>query len=432
MCLGLSVLFVGCDLLDPARPIAHPDTEIFGNLLELEAVERDGPAWLARVRVGMPRAFLQAEESGGRPAPSLEEGIIADVLITGNTVVLAQGRPARLEDLNPGSEVAVIPMVGSTRMMGTSNVSVEALYFTDFDSYRRWQLPGLARAEDVGEIRADPTRINSDGIERAPIPLAGGRVLYFTARLRPPIRNGEDWLGARRPGIDQPTEGDRVIERCYRTEIDDEGWSQPEPVVFPGLEEADSVRVSWVANDETRCLVTVEGTDLSWVAVSDRTSPDQPWGPVEPLASFEGVEARDAVYLAGSDTKIVCTVRQSPRVATDLWLLDPAADETPMPLQPGVNTAGAERSPRVGPDNELFFVRGDRQFVFAGGTLYPIAVPGPHRVVVTEAAPTADGRWVFMCLPNYRPVELDQDIHVAEWLGEGRLGEPVPVDDWRP
>jgi len=29
-------------------------------------------------------------------------------------------------------------------------------------------------------------------------------------------------------------------------------------------------------------------------------------------------------------------------------------------------------------------------------------------------------------------VEVDQDIWVARWVGGGRLGEPVPVDDWHP
>jgi len=29
-------------------------------------------------------------------------------------------------------------------------------------------------------------------------------------------------------------------------------------------------------------------------------------------------------------------------------------------------------------------------------------------------------------------VEVDQDIWVARWVGGGRLGEPVPVDEWRP
>jgi hypothetical protein len=34
-------------------------------------------------------------------------------------------------------------------------------------------------------------------------------------------------------------------------------------------------------------------------------------------------------------------------------------------------------------------------------------------------------------MPRYTPVELDQDIYVAEWRGEGMLGELVAVDDWR-
>lgn len=430
--LATAALLASCDLLDPARPMTHPDTEVFGNLIELNQVEHEGPAWLARVRVGMPRAFLQAEQHEGRPKPTLDEGLVADVLVTHDTVVLAAGRPASIEDIDLGSEVAVVPVIGTTRMIGTSNVTVEARYFTDFESFRRWQLPGLARADDVEVVRDDPDQINSDGVERSPLPLADGRVLYFAARLRQPASSGDEWLGALRAGLPRPTGGGAGIERPYRTELGAEGWAPPEPVMFADLDDATSLRVTWMDEDETSCLVTVEGQDGTWVGSATRPSRDLPWGSVERMAGLGDVVTSDAQYLAGSRAKVVYAVQRLAGAPSDLWLHDPALDNSPMPLQPEVNTAGQEWSPRVGPDNELFFTRGDREFVLADGEIRPLVAPGPHRTVITEAAPTGDGRWVFACIPIFRPVELDQDIYVAPWLGEGRIGQPVPVDDWRP
>lgn len=426
-----AVLLASCDLLDPARPMTHPDTEVFGNLIELEKVERNGPAWLARVRVGMPREFLRAEHDEGRPTPALEEGLVADVLVTGDTVVLAGGQTSSIENIALGSEVAVVPVVGTTRMIGTANVTVEARYFTDFDSYRRWQLPGLARPDDEEVVRDDPDLINSDGIERSPLPLAGGRVLYFAARLRPPV-TGSDWLGAPRNGLPRPGEGGVGVERPYRTELGLGGWAPPAPVIFDGLEDDEGVRLSWIDEEETICLVTVESPDGAWVGSARRSSPGGPWGPIERLTDLGDVATSDAQYLAGSRTKMVYVVQRLPGAPTDLWLYDPALESNPMPLQPEVNSPAAERSPRVGPANELFFTRGDREFVLFGGDVRELRAPGPHRTVVTEAAPTSDGEWVFVCIPRFRPIELDQDIFVAPWLGDGSVGPPIPVDDWRP
>ena len=133
VCVLLAVVAaVGCDLLDPARPTIQGDTTLFGNLLEVVRVEGDDEAWQARVRVGVPRAFAKAEVAGGKPTPTLEEGLIADVRVTTETVVLVEGRPAFVEDINPGSEVVVLPVPGTTRMMGTSNLTVDASYLTDF------------------------------------------------------------------------------------------------------------------------------------------------------------------------------------------------------------------------------------------------------------------------------------------------------------
>ena len=64
--------------------------------------------------------------------------------------------------------------------------------------------------------------------------------------------------------------------------------------------------------------------------------------------------------------------------------------------------------------------------------MLPLRLPGSHRVIMTQAAPTGDGRWVFFCMPRLTPVELDEDIYVAEWTSAGALGAAVPVDEWRP
>jgi len=428
VCLSL----LGCDLLDPARPVAHPDTEIFGNLLEVNRDDSEGSTWVARVQIGVPRVLAKAETEGGRQAPPVEKGLIAAVEVNAGTVVLVGGRNGFIEDINPGTEVVVIPVIGTTRMLGTSVINVEARVFADFPSYAHWQIPGLADPTDEGETRADPNHINSDGVEHAPVPVAGGRVLYFSARFRSPEVADGIWTGAPRAGLQEPPAGGIASEYTYRTELTDDGWRTPTLVEFSGVDEADSVSVSWLSEDETRCLVSVEGDDGAWIGLSTRAAASAPWAPVERLSVLDEAHVSDAVHLAGSESKFVFTVRGAANAPGNLWLYDPGAEQNPLPLEPSLNSAGSEWGPRVGPDNELFFSREDRQFVFSQSTLLPVLVPGPHRRVVTEAAPTADGEWLFFCMPNYRPNEFDQDIYVAKWIGGNRFDEPVPVDDWRP
>jgi hypothetical protein len=430
--LALLASLSACDLLDPSRPIQHPDTEIFGNLMDVVPVADAEASWSVSVRVGMPKAFVKAEEAEGKPTPALEKGIAADILVTRDTVVLIDGKPASIEDIALGSEVTVLPVAGSTRMMGTSQVTAAAAYLIDFESYRRWKLPRLLVDEDFDSPRSDPARINSDGVEHVPLPLAGGRVLYFAARMRPSPRSAGEWMGAPRPGLDSPAEGAPAAERSFRSELSADGWSPPEPVFFEGVDGAFRVVVSWVSPDETRCLVTVQDQNSSWIGSAERSSAGASWGSVERITKGDEDHTSDAVYLAGSQSKFVFSISHGAGAPGDLWLFDPNAEQTPLPLEPAVNTPGSEWGPRIGPGNELFFVRDDRQLLFAGGALNAVRVPGPHRTVITEAAPTDDGRWVFLCIPHYRPVDLDQDIFVAEWLSEGELGEPVPVDDWRP
>jgi hypothetical protein len=153
-CVLVAVVVAGaCDLLNPARPAIQADTTLFGNLLEVDRNEGDDEAWRVRMRIGVPRALAKAEAAGGQPTPTLEEGLVADVRVTTDTVVLVDGAPFFIEDVNPGTEIVVLPVAGTTRMVGTSNITVDASYLTDFTTYRRWQLPGLP----VVSIRQTPT-----------------------------------------------------------------------------------------------------------------------------------------------------------------------------------------------------------------------------------------------------------------------------------
>ena len=97
-----------------------------------------------------------------------------------------------------------------------------------------------------------------------------------------------------------------------------------------------------------------------------------------------------------------------------------------------INTPGPEWCPWVGQTNRLFFGRGQRPLIDARGVVDAVRVPGSFRKVFTEANPTREGRWLFFAMSRYTPVELYQDLYVAAWKDDGALGDPVPVDDWRP
>lgn len=418
-----------CDLVDPARPAAQPDEIVYGNLVEVSQSEAEPHEWTALIRVGPPRALLDAEEQAGQTPPPVQKGLQATVTVTGDTVVVYRDLPAALEDIDPGTEVAVVPVAGTTRMIGSDDLRLEASTVMDFASYRRWRLPGL-KAEDDSEVdRAD--LINSSGAEIAPVPVGGGRILYFTYHLRPPAGEDDEWHGAVRDGLVVPDEENVPLERSYRTELGESGWSPPVLVRFPGFDEAPQIRVTWVSADELQCLVTVsESGQQPWVGRASRERADAPWGPPQRL-EFLGDGAHDAVYLTGSTKKIVFVATMS-GTQGDLVLYDPGDERSPLPLQPQICTLGNEWNPRTGAANELFFCREDRQLVFAGGGVRALTLPGPQRTVFTQGAPTDDGKWLFVCIPRFRPVELDQDVYVAP-LGEGfTLGQPVPVDDWRP
>jgi hypothetical protein len=203
-------------------------------------------------------------------------------------------------------------------------------------------------------------------------------------------------------------------------------------VRFPGLDEAGQVRVTWVKGDETVCLVTVTTTDEApWVGRATRSGVNRRWSAPQRVEGL-GDDTRDGVYLAGSSSKIVFATLRGGGTQGDLFLYDPKDEEGPAPLQPPIFTAINEWNPRTGPEGELLFNRGDRQLLFKGGQVRALRLPGPHRVPMTQAAITDDGRWLFFCMPKYRMPEMDEDIYVASLTEDFELGEPVPVDEWRP
>ncbi len=429
-------LLCGCEAVNPERATPQPDTNLFGNLLEVEAIAGQPSAQLVRVRVGIPRALVQAKEGEGQPTPTLEKGLISEVRVDADTVVLLDGRPEALARFNPGTEVVVLPLAGTTRMIGDSLIQTQAAYFLDFETYRRWRLPSLGTGEAVAE-QPDATVVNTAGIEHSPVPLDGGRVLYFAARQRLPAKPGQPAIGPQRPGLPPAAADSLPVERTFRCELGPDGWSAPEVVSFPELDDATAVRVSWVNEDETVCLVTVEtpGT-LPWVGRSSRASTKAAWGTVERLADLGQGDAADAAYLAGSKSQLAFVSRRLGVVQRDVFSYDPAADpkvrQKVERLDSRVNSSSDEWAIRVGPKNELLFCRLDRQLVLAGGAVREVRLPGPHRSVLTEAALTGDGRWLFFCMPRFTLVELDQDIYVSPWQQDGTPGMPVPVDSWRP
>jgi len=420
----------GCEVVNPARRTAQPDAEVFGNLLDVEVSPDEQAIWIVRVQVGTPRSVRSADEDTGKPTPEVDKGLVATVTVGADTVVIADDRSALLEDIDSGTEVVVLPVTGTTEMYGSNDLRLEASTVMDFATYRLWRLPKL---ESVAATETDdPSRINSAGVEVAPVPVAGGRVLYFSARLRPPATADDGWHGALRDGLGIPDEGAGGLERSYRSELADDGWTEPELVRFPGLDDALQVRVTWVAAEEEVCLVTVTMPgEAPWAGRATRSGANAPWSVPERISGL-GDDARDAVYLTGSSTKIVFATNRGSENQSDLFLYDPKNEDSPAPLEPPIFTAGSEWNPRTGPGGELLFNRGDRQLVFKNRQVRPLRLTGPHRLPFTQAATTDDGRWLFFCMPTYRTPEIDEDIFVASVTGDFTIGEPVPVDDWRP
>jgi hypothetical protein len=431
---GLLTLY-GCNAINPDRPIPWSDVTIYGNLLEVNQSPQDPSVQVLQVRIGMPRALGEAKKSEGRATPTVEKGTIAEVSVHSTSVVMLNGRPAAVDSISPGTELVVLPVSGTTFMVGVSKIVVEANFVLDFTTYRGWQLPGLANVEGhpIEKVVDDPDLINTSGIEHAPVPTAGGRVLYFTSRLRSPSAPGEPWLGARRAGLDNPAE-EPMTERTFRSELGADGWQRPELVAFSGAGQAMTVMLTWINEDETECLLTIRdsGDSSPWIGRSTRANRAADWSPVERVEALGDGYTSNGVYLAGSKSQIVFISTGVGLESGDLFLFNPAGEfEVPVPLGPYVNTTGDEWAPRVGPDNELVFCRGNHQLYLSNGQVRPLRLPGANRALISEANPTRDGKWIFFCMPELTPVELDQNIYVAQLNDDWSLEEAVPVDEWR-
>ncbi len=428
-----AMLMLGCDALKPERATPQQDMTIYGSLIAVESQPEAADTTLLRLKVGMPRVLSGKRAEEGKPPKTIEEeGLIALVTLTPDTVIVQGGRPANdLHGLKAGMDVVVLPAPGTTSMKGTKEIRAEASMVADFASFRAWRLPRALPDDTVVEEKGDPNRINSPGVEHAPVPVRNGKVLYFSAHLRRPWKEDGSWIGARRPGLKEASAGQPPVERTFRSELRSGGWSAPEPVVFPGLDKAFTVRVSWMSEDEKLCLVSVHDADGSrWVGRSERSGVRSSWGEVQRMDETGKGSAQDAAFLAGSTKSFAFATDRNGNL--DIFLYFPKNNPEPQALDPRIDTVGNEWAPRTGPKNELFFCRGDRQLMYVKGVARPMKVDAAYRIPISEANPTADGKWVFACLPHYTPLDLDQDIVVMPWLGKARLGQPIPVDEWRP
>jgi len=428
-CVLLCMAVAACDFLNPARPTIQPDTELFGNLVLFEEAPDQPGSYVVKVQVGSPRLVQKTAEEQGKVQPVKGDGVSAELLVDHNTVVLKDGMPAGLDDFSAGTEIVGIPVVGTTRMVGEKLILMHADLLCDFETYRKWRLPKLEGSKD--EIRDDPVLVNSDGVEHAPVPLDGGRVLYFSARMRQGTKKGV-WEGASREGLAVEPGSSAAPERSYRCEWSEGGWSKPELQVFPGFEAARVLRISWVDPAESRCFVTVvpAGEESPWVGKSEKKNGC--WSRPEPLEKTEGGNSFDAVYLKDSDSKIVFATSRSGASSLDLYLIDLENGKKAMPLEPRINSTGSEWGPRIGPKNELYFCRADRQLAFWSNMVHQVVLADPFRVPITEVAPTAEGNWAFMTYSRLRAGEPDLDIWVAPLDEERNLGRGMPLEDWEP
>lgn len=430
--IALTIMAAGCGGMDATAPVPQPDTTMFGRLAEIKEID-PGRAWELEIRAGLPEAMQVAMRREGRPIPELERDLSVRVRVSPDTVAIRDLVPTDLASFRVGEEVAVVPVPGTSAMVGTKLLQAEAAELYLFLDYQHRHLPG-SMAAIPAEVwgASDPNRVNSGGLERTPLLVGDGAVLYFAAGLLPPIKEGEAPVGAVRPGM-ATTDGTLTPwavggYRPYRTVFDDGRWLPPAPVSLTGLDENLSARFTWVNAGETEGLVEVESREDFQLFRAHRTRPFAPWvlEPVDLQAGGEGLGDAQFFTIEGKRAAVwtVYEWRDS-----DLWLRAPGAEG--QPLEPRINTMGREWAPRVGPNTVLYFCRNDRQLLFAGGIIQEVRLPGLLRRPLLEAAPTSDGAHLVFRVPRYNPGVKGWDIAVAARDGDA-WGEPVPIDDWTP
>ncbi len=426
--LGLSA----CPKDITKTPVPQDDVLVVGRLLSASESPQEPGVVTLEVRMAVPDSLKPVMRKEGRPIVESQEQTVAKVRVDRSTVCVVEGVPGDVSRLRVGQEVVAVPVSGSCAMVGTKTLLADAAEVYDFRSYQvRFLTKSLEEVPAWVNERQDPGKVNSSGREVSPIPLKSGKVLYFSAGLVPPLHEGEAPRGAVRPGM---ARGDKLLPwaekgglRPYRTQFVNGAWTPPQELVFPNLADEASLRVTWVSEDETALLAELRLPEKEPQLVQSTRQGKGSWGPLEAVADAAGKAAGDGQRFGTQLGAMVWTVYEFG--SSDLWLK--FQDQDGQPLEPRINTLGAEWAPRLGPNTTLYFCRGDRQLLFAKQTVSEVRLPGNQRLPLLEAAPTADGALLFYRLPRYTPYELDWDIYVSRKEGEN-WGPPVPVDAFRP
>jgi hypothetical protein len=434
--LAVSIAAMGCGMQDSNAPVPQPDSLILGRIAAIREVAGEAGVWELEVREGLPEQMQNAMRKEGRAVPQLDKDVTVKVRVTGDAVCVGGLRAGGLEEFRVGQEVAVNSVPGTTAMVGTKLVTADAAEVYLFSAY---QLRYLPRSLDVmpPDVTSpvDPRKINSAGLELTPLPLRGGRVVYFAAGLIPGVPLGgkeAQPVGAVRLGM-----RDRAGAlapwavggfRPFRVAWGKEGWEEPQPVDLPGLAPAAKARLTWVNEDETSCLVELTGADGSkQLLASQRANARAPWGKLEKLDLAGGPITGDGQRFGKQLKSLVWTVYDAN--GSDIWL---STEGKPgQMLEPRINTMGPEYAPRLGPNQTLYFCRADRQLLFAAGVVQEVRLPGAQRHPLLEAVPVPDGSLLFFRVPRFTPSGMDWDLAVAAKAGSG-WGKAILLDDWKP
>jgi hypothetical protein len=434
--LAVAALAVGCGMQDTNTPVPQPDSLILGRISAIRENPAGSGVWEVEIREGLPEQMQNAMRREGRAVPALDKDVNMRVRVTGDTVCVAGLRAGDLGDFRVGQEVAVNPLPGTTAMTGTKLITADAAELYVFSAYRLRFLPRSLEAlpEEV-TAPSDPKRINSAGLEMTPLPVQGGKVVYFAAGLLPGIPLGGKEakpVGAVRQGMRERSGALLPWAvgglRPYRVAWGKSGWEEPQVVDLPDLPATAKARFTWVKDDETACLVEVTAADGSReLLAGQRGSTASTWGKLERLNLPSGPNIGDGQRFGKLLKALVWTAYDAS--GSDLWL---SMEGKPgQMLEPRINTMGPEFAPRVGPNTTLYFCRADRQLLFAGGVVQEVRLPGAQRRPLLEAVPAKDGALLFFRVPRFTPGALDWDLAVASRTGS-EWGQTVLLDDWKP
>ena len=433
--LGATLLLAGCNMQDTNTPVPQPDSLILGRISAIREAADHG-VWEVEIQEGLPETMQGAMRREGKPIPQLDKDLVVKVRVTADTVCVAGLRAGDIDDFRVGQQVAASPVPGTTAMVGTKALFADAAEFYLFSAYQLRFLPkSLDELPTEATSPSEPKRINSAAADITPLPVQGGRVVYFATGLLPgvPVKSGEvPPVGAVRKGM-RGASG--AVEpwvvggtRPYRVAWAKGAWGEPEPVEFPGIAAGSSVRITWINEDETACLLELRQADgIRQLAASKRASSKAPWGAVEKVDVPGGPSVGDGQRFGKQLMALVWTVYDTS--GSDLWL---STENKPgQALEPRLNTMGPEYAPRVGPKQSLYFCRADRQLLFAGGVVQEVRLPGKQRRPLLEAVPARDGALLFFRTPRFTPGVMGWDVAVAARVGNA-WGAPVPLDDWKP